>query len=349
MKKFLKLLPLVVVASLTACEKYKYSSNTLLVFGTVCNYTLQLTNDFAGGKTYSSIENILKDIDKYADATKQRDVTNIWSLNRTNEKLKIDEEFYNLLKRANELKESLKYFNPLIGSLSEEWKSALNLSENPNYTPEVLSNSVIEAELAKINSSELILEKTEEGYFAQRTGDAQIDLGAVAKGYALDRCLLYFQHHTGNTGDRIINLGNSSILLGRNSKEIKVFNSPEQYEEGVYVVEIPNLVNENRLRLYNSFISTSGISEQKAVVDGVTYSHIINPVTGSAKVGNYDQITVITPDVWNKGALGDALSTSLMMGDENDIKEAETNFEVKVIAIKGGNIVYKSDGVTLYN
>ena len=69
MKKFLKLLPLVVVASLTACEKYKYSSNTLLVFGTVCNYTLQLTNDFAGGKTYSSIENILKDVDKYADAT----------------------------------------------------------------------------------------------------------------------------------------------------------------------------------------------------------------------------------------------------------------------------------------
>lgn len=349
MKKFLKLLPLVVVSSLTACEKYKYSSNTLLVFGTVCNYTLQLTNDFAGGKTYSSIENILKDVDKYADATKQRDVANVWSLNMTNEKLKIDEEFYNLLKRANELKESLKYFNPLIGSLSEEWKNALNLSENPNYIPEVLSNSVIEAELAKINSSELILEKTEEGYYAQRTGDAQIDLGAVAKGYALDRCLFYFQHHTGNTGDRIIDLGNSSILLGRHSKEIKVFNSPEQYEEGVYVVEISNLVNKNRLRLYNSFISTSGIFEQKAVVDGVTYSHIINPVTGSAAVGNYDQITVITPDVWNKGALGDALSTSLMMGDENDIKEAETNFEVKVIAVKGGNIVYKSDGVTLYN
>ena len=50
------------------------------------------------------------------------------------------------------------------------------------------------------------------------------------------------------------------------------------------------------------------------------------------------------PDVMFAGAWADVFEE-----DENDIKEAETNFEVKVIAIKGGKIVYKSDGVTLYN
>ena len=163
----------------------------------------------------------------------------------------------------------------------------------------------------------------------------------------MDACLNKLNHRTGDTKDYLFNLGNSSILTGYNSRRYRVWKQPD-YEEGVYIVNVTNVTNEKHLRIFNSFISTSGISEQKAVIDDKTYSHIINPITGSAEVGNYDQITVISGDAWSNGALGDVLSTSLMLGDENDIKKAEKDFEVKVIALKGGKIEYKSDGVTLY-
>lgn len=351
MKKLFRLLPLMVVASLTACESYKYVGtydNPLLLFGTTVSVEMRVENNFNGGKTFSDIKNVLKQIDELTDATKQREATNVWSLNQTNDKLEISEEFYYLLKRAKELQEIVPNFNPLIGSLSNKWKESLNFSDEATATHAVLSDDIIQEELQKINSSELIIEETEQGWYAQRVGEAQIDLGAFAKGYALDACLNKLSHCTGHTKDYLFNFGNSSILTGYNSRRYRVWKQP-YYEEGVYIVGITNIRNQQNLRIFNSFISTSGISEQKATVDDKTYSHIINPVTGSAEVGNYDQITIISGDSWNNGALGDVLSTSLMLGDENDIKKAEKDFEVKVIAIKDGNIVYKSDGVTLYN
>ena len=350
MKKIIKFLPLVVVASLTACESYKYVGTydvPLLLFGTTVSVEMQIKNDSNGGKTFSDIKNVLKQIDELTDATKQREATNVWSLNHTNDKLEISEEFYYLLKRAKELQQIVPYFNPLIGSLSNKWKESLNFSDDATATHAVLSDDIVQEELQKINSSELIIEETEQGWYAQRVGEAQIDLGAFAKGYALDACLNKLYHRTAHTKDYLFNLGNSSILTGYNSRRYRVWKQPD-YEKGVYIVNVTNVTNEKHLRIFNSFISTSGISEQKAVIDDKTYSHIINPITGSAEVGNYDQITVISGDAWSNGALGDVLSTSLMLGDENDIKKAEKDFEVKIIALKDGKIEYKSDGVTLY-
>lgn len=351
MKKLFRLLPLMVVASLTACESYKYVGtydNPLLLFGTTVSVEMKVENNFNGPKTFTDIKNVLKQIDELTDATKQREITNVWSLNQTNDKLEISEEFYYLLKRAKELQETVPFFNLLIGSLSNNWKESLNFSDEATATHAVLSNDIIQEELQKINSSELIIEETEQGWYAQRVGEAQIDLGAFAKGYALDACLNKLDHCGGDTKDYLFNLGNSSVLTGYNSRRYRVWKQPD-YEEGVYIVGVTNIRNQQNLRIFNSFISTSGISEQKATVDGKTYSHIINPMTGSAEVGNYDQITIISGDAWSNGSLGDVLSTSLMLGDENDIKKAEKDFEVKVIALKDGNIVYKSDKVTLYN
>ena len=346
MNKCLKLLPLVIVASLTACEKYQsLSNNSLLLFGTPkIELSMKAENNFNGSKTFSDIIETLKTVDKYAD-TKEREVTNVYTLNHTNEKVEISKDLYRLLKRAKELQE-IKYFNPLIGSLSNKWKEALNPTKDSGLEPRVLSQAEIDEELAKINSSELKIEETAQGYFAQRVGEAQIDLGAIAKGYALDECLNKLEHCTGDTDDYLFNLGNSSILTGFNSQRIRVWKQPD-YEEGVYVINVTSVRNQERLRIYNSFISTSGVSEQGVTINNQVYSHIINPETGSA-INYYDQVTVISADTWGNGALGDVLSTSLMMGTEDDIKAAEKKYDVKVIALKNGNIVYKSESVTLY-
>ena len=102
-------------------------------------------------------------------------------------------------------------------------------------------------------------------------------------------------------------------------------------------------VNNAYLKLKYCFVSTSSISEQNVVVDGVTYSHIINPQTGSAISVN-DAVIVVS----NNGAQGDAFSTSMMMNSVEEIKEIETQYNVQTIVVKGGEIIYQNANLEVY-
>lgn len=323
-------MPLLLVASLSACNSQsKTFEKSLFAFGTVCNYSF---NTYPNKKAEDSVQdfyNLLMTYDAMSDATKNRELAGVYGLNQTNEKTKIDSRLYDLLLTAQQLGKSIPYFNPLVGSLSDKWKDALAKKE-------VLSKTVIEEELNKINTSELLLECANGEYYAQRVGQAQIDLGAITKGYALDKAL-ELVNEKGYT-DYIFNLGSSSIMLGKTTDS----------KHGLYTVGIKELKTKAYLKLNNSFISTSGTSEQGVEIGGQTYSHIINPYTGEA-INNYDEIIVIIEDGFEHGVLSDALSTSLMLSSLDEIKEAEKTYPISVIAINDGEIYYKSDSIALYN
>lgn len=346
--KFLKVLPLVMVASLSACSRNRTNEMPLLIFDTEAYLTMRVDSHFVSHQTYDKTVDLLKELDKISDAYKSRDqVTNIYSLNQTNDRLEISKDLYDLLCKANAVKESVKYFNPLMGSLSNKWKKALH-PENEEEEPRQLTDEEIQAELTKINSSSLVLESENNKYYAQRVGDALIDVGAIAKGYALDKCLSYFKQAYTVKDDYLVDLGKSSILLGIND------NKPETNGcggfnplHGTYSVQIEDL-RKVTIELRNCFISTSGVSQQGVVIDGTTYSHIVSPETGSV-VNNYDAVIVVVPDtVEDGGFLSDALSTSFMMSTKEEIMAyEEKNSDISVIAIKDGNIDYMSENITL--
>ena len=85
------------------------------------------------------------------------------------------------------------------------------------------------------------------------------------------------------------------------------------------------------------------MSTQGVKIDGITYSHIINPIDGSA-INKYDAVIVIS----DKGYFGDALSTSLMLCDIDEIKAIENEHLVKTIVIDDGKIVYKHKDIEVY-
>ena len=347
--KFWKVLPLLAVASLTACEKYRVNDIPYLLFDTEVYLKIKMDGGFAPHQTYNKTIDLLKDLDKLSDAYKKReDVVNVYDLNQTNEKLKINRDLYDLLDKANAVKEDAKFFNPLMGSLSKLWKEALHPSEE-GKEPRQLTNEEIQLELDKINASSLVLEEKGNEYYAQRVGEALIDVGAIAKGFALDRCYQYLSGHSTVKNDYLLDLGKSSLLLGINSDNPET-NGCGGYNplHGTYLIEVEDL-KDTYIRSRNSFVSTSSVSEQGVTIDGTTYSHIVSPETGSV-INNYDAIMVIIPDsVEGGGALGDALSTSFMMCTKNEIKEYdEKNSEISVIAIKDGKIDYRSEGITLY-
>ena len=73
------------------------------------------------------------------------------------------------------------------------------------------------------------------------------------------------------------------------------------------------------------------------------YSHIINPVNGSA-INENDAVIVIS----DSGYYGDAMSTSMMMNTVEEIIELEIEHDIKTIVIKDGNIVYKNEEIEVY-
>ena len=331
MNKIIKILPLLLVASLSACDiAHQYPIDTLFCFDTVVTVkTTEYSGLMYGVHVQEGTCQRLKEIDAIADAYKKRDVTCIYDLNATNEKVEINEDLYRLLKRALDATTFAPYFNPFIGSLSNKWKEALSKNE-------VLSDTVIQEELLKMKSADLVLEMPEEGkFYAQRIGDALIDVGAVAKGFALDECEAYLHRQSDPLFEYMIDAGNSSILLGKNRGG------------GTYKVKIKDLSTPTYLYLKDCFISTSGISEQGVKIGDNTYSHIINPNDGSA-INLYDSVIVIAPaEGNNNGYKTDALSTSFIMSTIEEIKSFDIYSDISVIVIKDDNIVYKSESLEL--
>ena len=314
--KYKKLLLLTSLIPLISCNKNTVIETRVFYFDTLVDIKLFDGKD----KNLSPIKTILKEFDELADSYHERSMNNVYTLNHTNSNVEVDEKLYHLLFTADNVSnEMATYYDPLCGTLSELWKTSLANKELPE-------DDEIVAELNKMNSTSLYFY---ENNVVQRVGDATIDLGGIAKGYALDFVKNYLDEN--NLKKYLVNAGNSSILLGKKDST-----------DGYFNVGIKDLKNAY-LKLKNCFVSTSSKSVQGVTIDGVTYSHIINPVTGSA-INLNDAVIVVS----DKGYLGDALSTSMMMNTVEEIQEIETSLNVKTIVIRNGEKVYSHPDLKVY-
>ena len=303
--------------SLSSCGNsfpFELKDTVYNVYGTYVSFSLYEGNN----DNVNDIKEIIKKYDVLSDNYQERELTNVYTINHTNEEVIVSTELYNLLETSFSIMSEAEYFNPLLGSLNEKWKEALK-------NKEILSETVINEELTKINNSSFSLNEENK---VQRLGEALIDLGGIAKGYLLDKVKEYLVSK--NISKYLIDAGRSSILLGEK----------EGGED--FVISISDL-NHKRIRLKNSVLSTSGTSEQHVIIDGNTYSHIVNPFTGSA-LAQYDAIIVISDLAYK----GDAFATSLMNNTIEEIKEIENNSNIKVIVAKGGEVLYKNESIVLF-
>ena len=334
MKKYFKVLPLLLVASLTACSQETLTTRMYFYFDANVNVMIYANNS---SKYFKKINSIYQGIDAVSDSYQQRDVVGVYDLNNTNEKIEINETLYNLLYTAEQASRIATNFNVLVGSLSNKWKESLAKQE-------VLSDEVVQEEINKINNSSLTLDKQTSGgkttYYAQRTGEAQIDLGGIAKGYSLDKVHEYLS--SSGLSTYLVNAGSSSILLGNNWMRVG-FSDNRVYDFTVNLRDVPSAY----FYAKGCVVSTSGNSEQGVEINGVTYSHVVNPQTGSAIMENDSVIVISNVD---KAYLGDALSTSMMMNTIDEIKEIEEATGVKAIVIKNKEVVYNNPDIEIkYN
>jgi thiamine biosynthesis lipoprotein len=137
-----------------------------------------------------------------------------------------------------------------------------------------------------------------------RTAGMGLDLGAIAKGYACDRALVALEAE-GITRAMVETSGGYA------------FGDPPPGKDGWRIQVVDD--EEKVLVLKRCGVATSGDTEQFVEIDGVRYSHIVDPATGLG-LTNRAMVTVVAPD----GMTADALSTTVsLLGPQRGLELAE--------------------------
>lgn len=152
-----------------------------------------------------------------------------------------------------------------------------------------------------------------------------LDLGGIAKGYALGKTCEYLKSLGAEYG--IVSFGGNVGLIG---------NKPDG-EEWQVAIKDPYDTSSviGTLSIPGGYVSVSGDYERYFECDGVKYHHIFDPSTGYPVRNGIHTVAVYT----NDAALGDALSTALfVMGYEEAIElydSGKYSFEALFVTDEG--------------
>lgn len=200
------------------------------------------------------------------------------------------------------------------------------------------SAAQIKKHLPAVNYRAIKLDNKTRSLFFSLPG-MRIDLGGIAKGYAVDQAIHLLQQR--GIRHALVSAGGDSQLLGdrrgrpwiigiRNPRDTPKHSLKEKARTSPVVLPLADIA-----------ISTSGDYERYFIRDGVRYHHIINTRTGRSARAS-ESATVIGPDA----TMTDALSTSVfILGAEKGIALINRlpGFDAVVIDAKGR--LFYSDGL----
>lgn len=187
-------------------------------------------------------------------------------------------------------------FDVTVGPLVRLWRQARREKKLPDA-------AALRAALERVGYRNLVLDAARRRVEVKRP-DLQLDLGAIAKGYACDRALAVLRRH--GVRRAMVDAG-GGMALG----------DPPPGERG-WKIQLADEADKI-LVLANVGVATSGDWDQYVEVGGKRYSHIVDTKTGLGLTSRAT-VTVIAPD----GLKADALSTTLsVLGPERGLKLAE--------------------------
>lgn len=182
-------------------------------------------------------------------------------------------------------------FDVTVGPVVRAWGFSGGRKPSAPLSPDVLAEK-----MALVGYTNIVME---EGKCRLAKAGMVVDLGGVAKGYAVDVCCRDLKKE--GARDFTVNLGGNMRCFGR----------PEAGRPWRVGVRDPlqPAGTIGRLELENGMaVSTSGNYERFVEIEGRRYAHIIDPRTGRP-VSGMAGVTVVAPSA----ATADALSTALFV------------------------------------
>jgi len=235
--------------------------------------------------------------------------------------IKVDRATFEVIQSAMHFsKLSDGAFDVTVGPLVDLWHSAADANSTP--TEEELASAQ-----AKVGWEKVVLDANEATVKFAVEG-MKIDLGGIAKGYAVDKSVEAMKK-CGVLGG-VVDIGGNIRCFGK---------PPAGKKTWLIGVQDPNAVTEdfNRgkplmvLEMTNEAVATSGHYRRFVTVQGRRQSHIIDPHTGSGS-DKLVSVTIIAPDAMTADALSTAVS---VMGAEKGFRLVEGLESTEAILVTG--------------
>lgn len=283
-------------------KKERYSSSFLDLFDTASTVLAYDTDQEAFDTHFQQFHQKLEEYDRLYDIYNSYDgINNLYTLNEKAKDgpVKVDSRIIDLLEYCKYVYElSGGKTNVCFGSVLSIWHDSREYGVNNPEDASLPDMEELKAAAEHTDINSLVIDKENSTvYFSDP--ELRLDVGAVAKGYAVQQACKWAKDNLWTSA--AVSIGGNICTFGYKNDDgktlwnIGIENPDTNAEDYLVNVEITDLS-----------VVTSGDYQRYYTVDGKKYCHIINPET--LMPSEYvSSVSVICED----SALGDALSTTL--------------------------------------
>jgi thiamine biosynthesis lipoprotein len=238
--------------------------------------------------------------------------------------MKVSAELFEVLQRAAEISRASEgAFDITFHGVGQLW------SFKPGSRPP--TREAVREKLPLVDWSQIELDATSTTVLLHRPG-MKIGLGAIAKGYAVDRASAVLR--AADYSNHIVEAGGDTFVSGSKGDD-----------SWVVGVQAPNRGGTiGALPIRDRAVVTSGDYQRFFEFEGKRYAHILDPRTGwpIEREDSPKSVTLVAADT----TVADAYCTAVaVMGVEGGLAFVETRPELEVIFIRQDNTVAISSGL----
>ena len=204
----------------------------------------------------------------------------------------VDEDTFEVLRQAKRYGRFTEgAFDVTVGPLADLWRRAMEERQLPG-------DEAVWQALALVNFANVTLDEEAHTVLLEKAGQ-RIDLGGIAKGYAVDELRKRLRRH--GVRRALLDLGGTVAALGCG------------LPVGIRDPFRPDGAPMGTLMLEDRIAVTSGVYERFAYMDGYRYHHVVDPRTGYPSKSGLVSVTLVGE---NGGALDAFATAALILGME---------------------------------
>jgi thiamine biosynthesis lipoprotein len=294
---------------------------------------------YAYGKNKSQVEGAVDDafkeifrIDAIANRYNPESELSVLNANATQEPVVVSDDLWDMITSGMEINQaSGGLFDITVGPLADLWDVTGRYARNEPPP----SDEEIKLALEKVGSDKLVLDPGNHSVYLSREGMI-IDLGGLAKGYALDQAEKAMSAR--GVGAGVIDMVSTSMIIGDKPEGLGgplwefAISGPRGGDDYLGTFRLPG----------GLYMSTSGDYQRFFEYNGVRYHHILDPRTGYPARGSISA-TVIGG---RSGTWSDAISTAIfIMGYPDGLSWAQNIANAEVVLVDSEGKVYTTPGI----
>lgn len=294
-------------------------------------YSYSQDDDASFEKKAKEIDEVLKKYHRLFDIYNEYDgISNLCTVNKQagKNKVKVDQTLIDFMKYCKDIYSVTDgQVNVMMGAVISLWRECRDISVNEPDRATVPSES--ELNEAKKHTDISLLEIDDENNTLYiNDPKASLDVGAIGKGYAVERVAETLEKDS--LYGYVLNIGGNIKMIGEKAEK-------QGWITGIKNPDDPENKLALKLNLSDTSCVTSGSYERYFTVNGKNYHHIID-IDTLYPANYFSSVSVITED----SGLADALSTALFCMNYEDGLELISRLDgVDAVWIDlSGNISY---------